>query len=111
VDHAHELLRRKGYHRDGDHFINVNRAGAEAMHVSTIATIVQAALIVAGTTPPAAATPQAQAVRAPLTWKQANDLWIGATIERTDMRSVYLRGLRDGERAHGITATPSQQGE
>jgi flagella basal body P-ring formation protein FlgA len=43
-----ELLRRLGYHRDGDHFVNVNRRGAEAMHVSTIATVVHAALIVAG---------------------------------------------------------------
>lgn len=42
VDHAHELLRRLGYHRDGDHFINANRRGAEAIHVSTISTIVYA---------------------------------------------------------------------
>ncbi len=47
VDHAHEILRRKGYQRDGDFFVNVNRVGAEAMHVSTIATIVAAALIAA----------------------------------------------------------------
>ncbi|QIL72276.1 hypothetical protein G7048_19110 [Diaphorobacter sp. HDW4B] len=47
VEHAQELLKRLGYHRDGDHFVNVNRAGAEAMHVSTIATIVHAALLTA----------------------------------------------------------------
>lgn len=42
VDHAHELLRRMGYHRDGDWFIHVNRRGAEAIHISTISTIVNA---------------------------------------------------------------------
>lgn len=50
VDHAHEILRRLMYHRDGDFFINVNRRGAEAIHVSTIATIVHAALVAAPTT-------------------------------------------------------------
>ncbi|AVS68169.1 hypothetical protein C8245_23120 [Paracidovorax avenae] len=45
VDHAHEILGRLLYHRDGDYFVNVNRAGAEAMHVSTVSTIVHAALI------------------------------------------------------------------
>lgn len=44
VDHAHEILRRQGYHRNGDHFVNVNLRGAEAMHVTTIATIVHAAI-------------------------------------------------------------------
>ena len=42
VDHAHELLRRMGYHRDGDWFIHANRRGAEAIHISTISTIVNA---------------------------------------------------------------------
>jgi hypothetical protein len=42
--------------------------------------------------------------RQPLPEQDANALWVSATIERTDMRSVYLRGLRDGEAAHGITA-------
>lgn len=50
VDHAHEILRRLMYHRDGDFFINVNRSGAEALHTSTIATIVHAALVAAPTT-------------------------------------------------------------
>lgn len=45
VDHAHEILRRLMYHRDGDFFVNVNRVGAEALHVSTISTIVNAALL------------------------------------------------------------------
>lgn len=45
VDHAHEILGRLLYLRDGDYFVNVNRAGAEAMHVSTVSTIVHAALI------------------------------------------------------------------
>jgi hypothetical protein len=45
VDHAHELLKRMQYHRDGDFFVNVNRVGAEALHTSTIATIVHAALV------------------------------------------------------------------
>lgn len=44
VDHAHEILKRLLYHRDGDFFVNVNRVGAEAIHVSTVATIVAAAL-------------------------------------------------------------------
>lgn len=50
VDHAHEILRRLMYHRDGDFFINVNRSGAEALHTSTIAAIVHAALVAAPTT-------------------------------------------------------------
>lgn len=53
VEHAHEILRRLMYHRDGDFFINVNRRGAEALHVSTIATIAHAALAAAPTTQPA----------------------------------------------------------
>lgn len=44
VEHAHETLRRLLYHRDGEFFINVNRIGAEALHVSTIATIAHASL-------------------------------------------------------------------
>lgn len=46
VDHAHELLRRMGYHRDGDWFIHANRRGAEAIHTSTISTIVNAGQLV-----------------------------------------------------------------
>ncbi|MCH8180203.1 MAG: hypothetical protein IIA02_10535 [Proteobacteria bacterium] len=46
VDHAHELLRRMGYHRDGEWFIHANRRGAEAIHVSTISTIVSAGQLV-----------------------------------------------------------------
>lgn len=44
VDRAHDVLRVLHYDRRGDHFVNVNRAGAEAIHTSTIATIVHAAL-------------------------------------------------------------------
>lgn len=42
--------------------------------------------------------------RVPLTDEQVHAMWVNATIERTDMGSVYVRGLRDGEAAHGITA-------
>lgn len=65
VDHAHEILRRLMYHRDGDFFINVNRRGAEAIHARTIATIVHAALVAAPTTQaaPAAALPEQDRAR------------------------------------------------
>lgn len=43
VDRAHYILSTLGYHRDGDFFVNVNRVGAEAIHVSTIAAIANAA--------------------------------------------------------------------
>lgn len=56
VDHAHELLRWQGYHRDGDYFINVNRRGAEAIHVLTISLIVHAGQLCALTQRPAAQT-------------------------------------------------------
>lgn len=46
VDHAHEILKRLSYHRDGDFFVNVNRVGAEAIHASTVATIVAAARVI-----------------------------------------------------------------
>ena len=52
-------------------------------------------------------TPQPAPARVPLTDAQAHAMWVNATIERTDMGSVYLRGLRDGEAAHGITAPPA----
>jgi len=61
--------------------------------------------------PPAAAAPQAQAVRAPLTDTELTVEFSRPCYQSEDLFDWFEAGARFAERAHGITAAPSQQGE
>lgn len=95
VDHAHEILGRLLYHRDGDYFVNVNRAGAEAMHISTVSTIVHAALIGAAA-PTQEAEDAAQLAAMADAWEHSAD-----DIERQPggPGALYYEGVAEGLRA------------